>query len=167
MAINFLEQLVAEWYEYQGYFVRRNTNVGKRPEGGHECELDVVAFHPSKRHLVHVEASMDAESGLKREQRFSKKFVAGRKYIPALFDGLALESVEIEQMALLVFTSKTQERQLAGAKVVHVGSLLREVVARLAQRSMLKGQVPEQFPILRSIQFVTEYRKDIFTNELI
>ena len=28
MAHNFLEQLVAEWYEYQGYFVRRNVMVG-------------------------------------------------------------------------------------------------------------------------------------------
>ena len=26
--MNFLEELVAEWYEYQGYFVRRNVLVG-------------------------------------------------------------------------------------------------------------------------------------------
>ena len=49
MASNFLEELTAEWYEFNGYFVRRNVNVGKRPEGGYECELDVVAFHPMKR----------------------------------------------------------------------------------------------------------------------
>ena len=30
MANNFLEQLVTEWYEYRGYFVRRNVPVGKR-----------------------------------------------------------------------------------------------------------------------------------------
>jgi hypothetical protein len=30
MAVNFLEQLVAEWYEYDGYFIRRNVKVGKR-----------------------------------------------------------------------------------------------------------------------------------------
>ena len=41
---NFLEQLVREWYEYQGYFVRQNVNVGKRAKGGYECELDIVAF---------------------------------------------------------------------------------------------------------------------------
>src|SRR5690349_2182454 len=43
---NFLEQLVAEWYEFQGYFVRRNVRVGPRAGGGHAGELDVVAFHP-------------------------------------------------------------------------------------------------------------------------
>lgn len=54
MAANHLEQLIAEWYEYQGYFVRRNILVGKRAKGGYECELDVVAFHPERQHLVHI-----------------------------------------------------------------------------------------------------------------
>lgn len=34
MAANHLEQLVAEWYEFEGYFVRRNVMVGRRPSGG-------------------------------------------------------------------------------------------------------------------------------------
>lgn len=29
-----LEQLVAEWLEYKGFFVRTNVKVGKRPPGG-------------------------------------------------------------------------------------------------------------------------------------
>jgi hypothetical protein len=37
MATNYLEQLVAEWYEYKGYFVRRNILVGRLPKGGFEC----------------------------------------------------------------------------------------------------------------------------------
>ena len=67
MAINYLEQLVAEWYEYQGCFVRRNIHVGKRPKGGYECELDLVAFNPALRHLVHIEPSMDADSWKKEK----------------------------------------------------------------------------------------------------
>lgn len=77
MGLNYLEQLVAEWYEFQGYFLRRNINVGKRDRGGYECELDVVAFHPQKRHLVQIEPSMDADSWPKRELRYAKKFEAG------------------------------------------------------------------------------------------
>ena len=38
IATNYLERLLAEWYEYKGYFVRRNVMVGKRAKGGHECE---------------------------------------------------------------------------------------------------------------------------------
>lgn len=32
--MNHLGQLVSEWYEFHGYFVRRNVAVGKRPIGG-------------------------------------------------------------------------------------------------------------------------------------
>ena len=66
---NYLEQLVAEWYEYQGYFVRRNVLVGKRAKGGYAGELDVIAFSPTLNHLVHVEPSMDADSRAWREER--------------------------------------------------------------------------------------------------
>jgi hypothetical protein len=59
---NFLEQLVAEWYEFNGYFVRRNVLVGRRSRGGYECELDVVAFNPEEKHLVHIEPSVDQRS---------------------------------------------------------------------------------------------------------
>ena len=45
MPFNYLEQLVAEWYDYKGYFLRRNVLVGKRAQGGYESELDIVAFH--------------------------------------------------------------------------------------------------------------------------
>jgi hypothetical protein len=88
--MNHLEQLVAEWYEYRGYFVRRNVQVGKRDKGGYDCELDVVAFHPEKQHLVHVEPSMDAHTWVKREERFAKKFSVGCSHIPALFKGIVL-----------------------------------------------------------------------------
>lgn len=86
--MNHLEQLVAEWYEFQGYFVRRNVMVDPRPRGGYECELDVVAFHPGKQHLVHLEPSLDADSWQRREERFAKKFDAGRRHIPAIFGGI-------------------------------------------------------------------------------
>jgi hypothetical protein len=98
---NFLEQLVAEWYEFRGYFVRRNIKVGRRAKGGFDSELDVVAFHPEHRHLVHVEPSMDAYAWNKREKRFAAKFAAGKKFIPSLFVGLTLP--QPEQIALLVF----------------------------------------------------------------
>jgi hypothetical protein len=29
VAANYLEQLIAEWYEHKGFFVRRNVLVGK------------------------------------------------------------------------------------------------------------------------------------------
>ena len=95
MANNYLEQLVAEWYEYQGYFIRRNVNVGKLKRGGYEAELDVVGFHPSTNHLVHLEPSVDTISWAEREKRFGKKFDAGRRHIPSLFVGFTLREENV------------------------------------------------------------------------
>ena len=165
MAVNFLEQLVSEWYEYQGYFVRRNVRVGKRQRGGYECELDVVAFHPGTKRLVHVEPSTDGASWEVRERKYKKKFDAGRKYIPNMFPGLLVSSSVLEQIALLVFTSKAKEKLLGGGRAIHVSVLLEEIISHFASFSMTRVQVPEQFPILRTLQFVSEYRKLLFKQQ--
>ena len=154
---NFLEQLTREWYEYCGYFVRQNVNVGKRKAGGYECELDIVAFNPKTNHLVHVEPSMDADSWANRETRYEKKFVAGRKYIPEIFDGLDIPD-EIEQIALFVFASTKNRQTLAGGKILILDQFLAEILAGLADSTILGSAVPEQLPLMRTLQFVSYYR---------
>ena len=49
-----------------------------------------------------LDRTVDAASWELRERRYAKKFIAGKKYIPGLFEGLDLP-LEIEQIALLVF----------------------------------------------------------------
>lgn len=161
MANNFLEQLVAEWYEYQGYFVRRNVPVGKRARGGYDSELDVVAFNPTLRHLVHIEPSLDAESWEKRERLFRRKFEAGRRHIPELFDGFELPP-DIEQIAILVFASRSNHPTLGGGKVLLISDLMRQIMEELSDKKPNAILVPEHHTILRTLQFVIEYRKKVF-----
>jgi hypothetical protein len=160
--MNHLEQIVAEWYEYNGYFVRRNIKVGKRPRGGYEGELDVVAFHPDTGHLVHVEPSLDADSWAKREQRYTKKFEAGRKYIPKLFAGVTSIGKEIDQIALFLFGSRTNVKQLAGGRVAVASDFFSEVARDLETKRAAKQAVPEQFALLRTVQFTLEF---VFSGE--
>ena len=160
--VNFLEQLVAEWYESRGYFVRRNVRVGLRPGGGYEGELDVVAFHPGEKRLVHIEPSMDADSWDQRDKRFEHKFMVGKKYIfgkkdiPGLFAGFE-PLPEIEQIALLVFGSAKGRSTIGGAKLLMIGDLLREIREELLTRTVERSVVPEQYQILRALQFVAHY----------
>lgn len=160
MAHNYLEQLVAEWYEFRGYYVRRNVLVGRRAKGGHDCELDVVAFKPDTQHLVHIEPSMDASNWRVREERFAKKFEAGRKYIPSLFKGLVLPG-EIEQFALLGFASNKTYKTIGSGKIILIPHLLTEIFAQLRPTSLASSAVPEQFPILRTLQLVSDNRRHL------
>lgn len=161
--MNFLEQLTYEWYEYQGYFVRRNTLVGARAAGGFECELDIVAFHPITGHIIHVEPSMDAHSWAERERRYKKKFEAGRKYIPFMIPGYKL-GTHIEQVALLGLLKRSNRKELAGGKVMVVSEFLQGIVKELRTRRVATAAVPEQFPLLRTVQFMCEHSSELFQN---
>jgi hypothetical protein len=153
---NHLEELVAEWYQLQGYFVRRNVQVGKRPQGGYECELDVVAFHPALQKLVHIEPSLDAHTWDKREQRYSKKFEAGRRYIPALFEGLALPS-KPEQIALFVFGGGTNRTTIGGGREVFIKEFMRDVLEKIRGRRVNSAAIAEEYPLLRTLQFAAQF----------
>lgn len=159
--MNVLEQLCSEWYDYQGYFVRRNTLVGPRKSGGFECELDVVAFHPTTMRIIHIEPSMDADSWTERERRYRKKFEAGRTYIPYMIPGFK-RGMAIEQIALFGLLKRRARGELAGGRVWVMADLLQVIVKELHLRRVANEAVPEQLPLLRTIQFMCEHSAELF-----
>ncbi len=137
----------AEWYEWNGFFVRRNVQVGKRVAGGYECELDVVAFHPTRKKLVQIEPSLDADSWAKREERYKKKFEAGRKHIPGLFAGLEIPN-DIEQVALFLFAGRTPPVSIGGGRTLFFQSFMNEILEAVKQRPLNSAMIPEQYGLL-------------------
>ncbi len=161
MALNHLEQLVAEWYEFQGYYVRRNAFVGRLSKGGYTCELDVIAFHPESKHLVHIESAVGSDSWEQRERRYVKKFEAGRRYIPEMFKHFGV-SEGIDQIALFIAGNNKKHSHIGGGRVVLAWELLREIMESPKLLPIGKQIVPEQFGNLRTLQFVREYKKSIW-----
>jgi len=156
MAANHLESLVAEWYEFNGYFVRRNVQVGKRPNGGYECELDVVAFNPEKKLLVQVEPSLDADSWAIREKRYAKKFAAGQKHIPSLFAGIDVPKQPL-QIALFVYGGGRDRKLVGGGQVMFIREFMREIRTGIENRRINSAAIPEEFALLRTLQFAAQY----------
>jgi len=153
MQNNFLEELVAERLEYNGYIVKRNEPVGRLEEGGYEGELDIVAFKPVTNHLTHVEASSAASSWATRERRFSRKFELGDQHIPALFEGLILPG-QIQKKAVL-YGSNRNHRTIGGGQVVPVKEYVREILGELSLIPLTRV-VPEKYPILRALQICAQ-----------
>lgn len=146
--MNHLEQLVAEWLQYRGYFVRVSVQVGKRAQGGFEGELDVVGMDLATNHFIYVECSLDADSWPKRHERFAAKFERGRGFIKDVFRGMTVPDV-LEQVVVLQFASGSV-REVGGARLVLVRELIHEINDGLKGTSPQSSAVPSNLPLLRT-----------------
>jgi len=154
--MNHLEKLISQYYEWQGYIVRSNVRVGRLTHGGWEGELDIVAYHPETTRLIHLEPSLDAHSWAKREDRFKKKFSAGKKYIPTEVFPWVSKNTPIEHIAILITSSRTK---VAGGKVISIDEFVAQIKKKIhSQGVMSKNAIPEELDLLRTIQYaVTGY----------
>jgi hypothetical protein len=147
--MNHLEQLVAEWLQYRGYFVRTSVLVGPRPKGGFEGELDVVGLHVINRHLIHVECSLDANAWGVRERRFADKFKRGRQYIRTFFAGLDLPD-DIDQVVILQFAGRGAPETVGGGRLVSGKQFIREVFDGLQGTDPARGAAFASFAASRA-----------------
>lgn len=148
--MNHLEKLTRQYYDWKGYLVKGNVKVGRLPHGGWAGELDIVAYHPETKHLIHVEPSIDAHSWKKREQRFKKKFQVGRKYIYKDVFPWLTPSTPIDKIAILI--TSTREK-LCGATVYSIDDFMKMVKDDVSEQGIMgKNAIPEEYDLLRTIQ---------------
>lgn len=155
---NFLEELVSEWYEYKGYFIKRNVKVGKAKKGGYESEIDIAGYNPITKHLVQIETSMDAKSWDDRIKIFEKKFSAGKKYIQDIFKGFDIQE-NFEQIVVLGSVRVKEPIILkSGAKIISLDQIFIEIIKELKNKSIFNNAITEHFILLRCIQFLINHK---------
>ena len=171
--MNFLEQLVSEWYEYQGYFIRRNVKFGRRARGGYVGEMDIVGYKPETRDFIHIEASTDALNWLKRKEKFERKFTNARKYYTEVFPFKEMD-MKPKQIALVGFNLNpnpeiTSWESLAPngspwgdikVEVIHIPKFFEQINAELKNKNPQNDAIPETYPLLRAIQYSAFYNKE-------
>ena len=154
--MSHLEDLIAEYYDWSGYLVKRNLKVGKLAHGGWEMKLDIVAFHPTSKHLVHVEPSIDAHAWDVRERRFRKKFESGERYMFSHVFPWLEPSTPVERLAVLVSHPQNRD-EIGGARIVSIDEFVQGVKAKVsACGRMAKNAIPEQYPLLRTMQLALQ-----------
>jgi hypothetical protein len=156
--MNFLESLVAEWYEYSGLFVRSNPRTRKRPNGGWDLELDVLAYSPSDRRLIHIETSGDANSWQKRKDRFlTKKFILSKDEYESLI-GSSIRT--IERIAVVGWGSTKSDLNWGeGIQVQLIPELMEQITTKLKEAPPFRQAIPESFPLLRAMQMALAFQK--------
>jgi hypothetical protein len=157
--MNFLESLVAEWYEYNGYFVRTNPRARKRSKGGWDIELDVLIYSPADLSLIHVETSGDANSWQERKDRFlKKKFILSHREYESL---IGFKVDKIKKIAIVGWSSSTRADLNWGndIQVILIPHFLEEIAKKLKGTNPMQEAIPEGFPLLRSMQMALAFSK--------
>ena len=153
--MNFLEQLVNEWFEYQGSFVLTNQKFGRLGHGGWQGEMDIAAFDPLTGSLTHVEVSIDADTWAKRRTRIGQKFDSAEPFYSELFPFAA---PPIRQLAIIGTSPKPKTRLgLPKVEEMSIPEFVHQVTAGLADAHPLRAAVPEHLPSLRAMQFALHW----------
>lgn len=175
--MNFLEQLTAEWYQYQGYFVRTNAKFGRRPNGGYIGEMDVIGYRPSETEtalpeFIHIECSTDADKWPDRKVKFEKKFTDARRYYQEIFPfktinirpkQLAIVGFNLKPTSIVNYWKSTEPPNSIWGDirivVINIPRFFQLIQAELKNKNPQKDAVPESYPLLRAIQYSAFYNK--------
>jgi hypothetical protein len=155
--MNFLEELAAEWYGYQNYFILRNVKFGKRAGGGYEGEMDIVAFDPQTQILRHIEISGDADSWPQRIAKFKKKFQAATRHYRSTFD---FEFKKVEKIAIVGYTHPKKQLDFGSdISFLLIPEFIKTISSDLRDINPLRKTISEVYPLLRAIQFAVYFGK--------
>lgn len=162
--MNHLEELIYEYYDWKGYIVKRNIKVGPLNTGGWEMELDIIAYNPDTNNkcIFHIEPSLDADNWAVRESRFEKKFNAGKKYMFINIFPWLEKSVPIKQIAVLETNPKNRD-DLCGGAIISIDEMVKNIKDEISQVGIMANKaIPEQYPLLRTIQLsINGFKKSI------
>ena len=148
--MNFLEQLAAEWYEFNGYFVRTNVRLEKREKGGYTGEIDVVAYDPKDRTMIHVETSTAAGKKSTIAKRMQRQFSVASEQYNSLFN---FKPEKLKKIAI-VGTARAATVNIGGdIKVYSIPQFIKMVSESMTKHPIIGEAIPEGYPILRAMQF--------------
>jgi len=142
--MNVFEQLVSEWYEYQGYFVRRNNTIG-------HAELDALAYLPDKRLVVHIETGKDAETGPSVDAKILRKM----RFLPAEYArALNCQVDDVKKIAIYGWQrTKAKPRQLGDVTVITLADFVRDINDTLKRLNTRVETITQNYPLLSAMQW--------------
>lgn len=154
--MTWLEQLVREFYEVQGYWVRTNVKYGPTGHGGYIGEADVLAFDPKERILVHIEPSMGSQSWQEKRKIFKRKF---DKAAPYYFDMFDVPIQGMKRIAIAGWSLAPVKIEIPGVEIMKVSHFVQQVMTLVAEKYKGNQSPPEQFPLLRTLYFAKRFEK--------
>ncbi len=163
MPTNHLESVIAEYYELQEYFVLRNIKISPRDgKGGYDSEIDILAYKPIAEEVIHIETSLDTDSWERRLERINNKFRHAEAYVERRFGKNVAKNMKHEFVLVYgAITDKNEFLEKKNAQIRLAEDVFKEIVEWVKREHPRNDRalIPEQYPNLRTIQFVNYYFK--------
>ncbi len=97
-----------------------------------------------------------------RKKNRYEKILAGKKYAKGHFKSFAIsEEMNVDRIAVFGNIKKKRHEVLAGGVVKTAVELLADIFSGIKDRKLMQSTIPEHLTILRSFQFVYEYKEDV------
>jgi Holliday junction resolvase-like predicted endonuclease len=143
MVENFLEELAAEYYEFNGYWIKKNTRYERE-------EFDVFAM--KKDEFIHVECDGSSDTVEVIRKRLLGKFKRANKHYEQLF-GLK----DVQKVKKIAIVGRTNKEFKIGSGITRksIPEFVTETIDFVAKQPKT---VPEQYGFLRMLQFEMQYR---------
>ena len=153
--MNFLEELLSEWYEYYyDCFIKKNISFG---EGKNTEEIDILAYNPEKGIVYHIETINFVKSKKKQKEEILKKFENAEKYYKKI---LNLPEYKIEKIVVVDDVKRVdnvlEELFTKNIKVVAVEEIITDICAELLSQKNSYCLVPEKYSLIRTVYYAIE-----------
>ena len=93
---NFIKDLVCEYYEFVGFFIRRNIQI-KSTGIEEQSYLDILAYHYDEHILFHVETMQGGNSWDERISLMANKFGIAELYYSNYVN---VENLQIQRVTI-------------------------------------------------------------------
>ena len=160
MKVNFREQLIAEWYELRGYFVRTNE---KWPDGHgrrRSEDMDVLALCPTTRKLIHIETTSSEYKNWVEKYR-GRKFHSDDSFYMENFHADSVQRVAIVGSGAGPNDNAAKKLKDHNITLQSFGQLYEEIEEKIRDDwwPETKKAIPETLPILKGIQYALRYQR--------
>jgi len=154
--MNFLEELISEYYSIQGYLIIQNIRINPRKNGGHKNEIDILVFHPCTKQIIHIETSSDNKNRKDKIKNFKHKFKIDEQKIKKLFGNTHLPN-SIKREGIILHGSPKKYKDF---ELISVQKYINDIIKYLEdEKYSTKKMVPEKYPLIRMILFTKLYHE--------
>lgn len=150
----FLLQLACEYYQFMGFFIRRNLKFGEFKLSENSGEIELLAYNYKENILFHFETAQEVGTWDNKIAKLTKKFNEAELYYS---DYVNTTDIQIQRVSVIgtgegSIENIKQFEKKTRSKLLNIKEFLKHIKVEVMKHDPYKELMPEGYPLLRAIQ---------------